>query len=159
MEWQLSWAVPASDTIAFGARAVLSLLYVNPQPEARVQPAAGVLPAPEASSTARQPEMKTTEDPSASSTPAVPLRLPVPWTILLSAAHVQLTVLASASVIPDNVASPVHEAAVVELDRLQVRPEAELCYTLLAARHMEVSRRAKLQLPPGARGQTAAHEP
>ncbi len=119
-EWQLFWAVPAADTAAFGARAVLPLLRVNPQPEARQKQPALTLSARGATCEVLPSQHAHADGPPAPDAPAALPQLPVPWTILMSAAHLQLTVLASAGVITDDVASPAHEAAVVDFDQIQV---------------------------------------
>ncbi len=119
-EWQLFWAVPASDTAAFGARAVLPLLRVNPQPEGGQQQPALTLPAPEATHGVLPSQHTHADVPPASDAPAALSQLPVPWTVLMSAVHLQLTVLAAAGVIIDDVASPAHEAVVVDFDQHQV---------------------------------------
>ena len=119
-EWQLFWALPASDTAAFGARAVLPLLHVNPRADSRQQCPAVTLPAPGASSEVLPSQHVHADGPPALHAPAVLPRIPVPWTILMSAAHLELTVLASAGVVTDDVASPAHEAAIVDLDQPQV---------------------------------------
>ena len=119
-EWQLCWAAPGSDTANFGARAILPLLLVNPQPEPRSEVEQHFLLAPAASIVLDQQSASQEDDPLAGSAP-VPPPLPVPWTVLMSAAHLQLTVLASACATIDGAASsPAHEAAVFDFDSLQV---------------------------------------
>ena len=95
---------------------MLPLLHVNPQPEARQQQAAITLPAPGATCGVLPSQQAIEGGPPASDAPADLQQLPVPWTVLMSAAHLQLTVLASAGVDSDSVAAPAHEAAVVQFD-------------------------------------------
>jgi hypothetical protein len=125
-EWQICWAAPSSDTANFGARPVLRLLHVNPQPGVRSESTEDLLPAP-ASASALQQQPARQDDVLTATAAHMPLPLPVPWTILMSAAHLQLTVLASAGVTTGGAAaSSAHEAAIFDIDGFQVGPHTRL---------------------------------
>ena len=125
-EWQICWAAPSSDTANFGARPVLPLLHVNPQPDLRSEFMEDLLPAPSSASALQQQSARRQDVLTAPAAP-MPSPLPVPWTILMSAAHLQLTVLASAGITTDGAAaSPTHEAAVFDIDGVQVGPYTRL---------------------------------
>ena len=107
-EWQLSWSrLEGSSRGSCDARAVLKELRVNPR-DLKQWPA-------EFSS-----ETTDASWPALETMPAVPPVLPVPWALAFSAAHVELTVMASSSVLLCEESLP-RETLVVDLQDPQVK--------------------------------------
>lgn len=109
-EWQLSWSIPErSSSAACAARVLLKMLRVNP---------IGVEHFPAAVSSDCTADVDTQL--ASVAQPVVPPQLPVPWALAFTSAHVELTLMASSSVLIGTEALP-RETLVVNLLDTQVK--------------------------------------